>query len=406
MFYKRRYFKDSQQVKLTNSEKALGRSKLQAFMQTHPVRVGTEARQIGQEIPSNFLTYFKSMMLKPLPITLSALLLLGGGTAFGAEQALPNQVLYPVKIQVNERVRAALTPTVKARAKWETRVAERRLEEAEKLASQNELNAEVKTQVESNFDEQAKLVQEKIMALKASGDIEAAVQLSNQFQASLEAHEAILTKLDSEQSDKQAVDLLLEKVKLNAAFSVEKIDTTTAADPTMAGGVETQADLKLAAFKQQGLAAEAIATAKQEITVSVKIQTEIKAKAVVLLESSMNEFSQGSQEFNQGQFKLALEHFTQARIQAEDAITLVKTSGTLQIKTPNLPTLIVPDLPKEELKKVAPTPSKETVPSSPTIDPKAELDLKAAQNTKAEQDAMNQKQDLDPESKAKLDLGL
>ncbi|MBP9762989.1 hypothetical protein KBD34_05245 [Patescibacteria group bacterium] len=346
------------------------------------------------------------MMLKPLPITLSALLLLGGGTAFGAEQALPNQALYPVKIQVNERVRAALTPTVKARAKWETRVAERRLEEAEKLASQNELNAEVKTRVESNFDEQAKLVQEKIMALKASGDIEAAVQLSNQFQASLEAHEAILTKLDSEQSDKQAVDLLLEKVKLNAAFSVEKIDTTTAADPTMAGGVETQADLKLAAFKQQELAAEAIATAKQEIAVSVKIQTEIKAKAVVLLESSMNEFSQGSQEFNQGQFKLALEHFTQARIQAEDAITLVKTSGTLQIKTPSLPTLIVPDLPKEELKKVAPTPSKETVPSSPTIDPKAELDLKAEQNTKAEQDAMNQKQDLDPESKAKLDLGL
>jgi tetratricopeptide (TPR) repeat protein len=382
MFYKRRYFRDSQHINLTDSEKELGRTKLQAFMQAHPVRVGTETRQISQENSSNFLTSFKSMMLKPLPITLSALLLLGGGTTFAAEQALPNQALYPVKIQVNERVRAALTPTMEARVKWEARVAERRLEEAEQLARQNELKAEVKTQVESNFDEQAKLVQEKIMALKASGNIEAAVEVSNQFQASLQAHEAIFTKLESEQSDQQAVDTLIEKIKLNATFDVQKIDPVNVADPTVKDSIESQAEFKLAAFKQQTLATEAIAAAKQEIAASLKIQAEIKAKATLILGGAMNDFRRAEGEFNRGEFKLALENFTQARIQAEEAKALVNTSGTVQIKTPNLPNLIVPDFTKEETS------------TSLETDPKAALD------------AQTQKQELETVDKAKLDLGL
>lgn len=326
MFEKRRYFQDTKNVRLSTDEKLATREKLQAFMRANPVRGEADVRQLEQEAHLNFLSSLKSMMLKPLPITLSALLVLGGGTAFAAERSLPTEALYPIKIQVNERVRATLTPTSEGKAKWQARVAERRLEEAERLALKKNFNTETQAQIELSFDEQAKLVQEKIARLKAEGNIEGAIELSNSFQASLKAHEAILTQLDAQHENKEAFDPLLEKVKLNASVissGKDELDATTS--------IDAQAELKLIAFKKQQIANDSITNAKQTLSVSTNLNSELKIKVTTLLQLANEELGKGNEQFNQTNFKLALSHFEQADTHAQSALIVLKAAQTLKL---------------------------------------------------------------------------
>ena len=364
-------------------------------MQAHPVRGEADVRQLGQEVHPNFLSSLKSMMLKPLPIALSALLVLGGGTAFAAERSLPTEALYPIKIQVNERVRATLTPTSEGKAKWQARVAERRLEEAEKLALKKKFSGETQAQIELNFDEQAKIVQEKIARLKAEGNIEAAVELANSFQASLKAHEAILTQLDAQHEDKEAFDPLLEKVKLNTSVvssEKEELDATAT--------VDAQAELKLMAYKKQQIASDSIANAKQMLSTSANLNSELKVKVSTLLQLANEEFRTGNDQFNQTNFKLALSHFEQADTHAQSALIVIKTAQTLKLDVGSpLPTTNEDPKSAVDVQTNTETDVKSEITPDPTvIEPKATVEI---QNTT---DVMIQSA---PETdKTKLEFGL
>ncbi len=381
MFEKLRYFRQTKNITLKPDEKLLIHEHLKSFMQTHPVRTIAGSRQLRQEAPIHFLSSLKSMLLKPLPITLSALLLLGGGTAFAAEQALPDEALYPIKLQVNERVRATFTPTSEGKAKWEVRVAERRLEEIEKLAAEKKLTAETQAQVETTFDLQTKLIQEKIARLKAEGNINAAAELSESFQMSLQTHETILTKLDAENIDTNAMDPLLEKIKLNATVMTLGADESSAT-----ATMDTQAELKAQAYKKQQAASDAIANVKQNLNESIQLDVEIKAKITTLLQLSLDAFSKGTDQFNQLEFKLAVSQYGQAETSAQEALRLIASSqtdikanaeGQVIFETPlKQDSLIIKQ--KAELNaetKLDPLPQEPPKETEPTFDPKQSLDF-------------------------------
>ena len=87
---------------------------------------------------------WRSLWLLPraLPASLALVLLVGVGTAFAAEGALPGDFLYPIKISVNEKVLTAVALLPKAKASAETRILERRLEEAAELEARGGLHRE------------------------------------------------------------------------------------------------------------------------------------------------------------------------------------------------------------------------------------------------------------------------
>ncbi len=76
-------------------------------------------------------------VLAPLAIVL----LIGSGTSFAAEGALPGDTLYPVKVYVNEGVALSLARSSKAKAEAHAALAERRVAEAQALAAEGRLDA-------------------------------------------------------------------------------------------------------------------------------------------------------------------------------------------------------------------------------------------------------------------------
>lgn len=119
-----------------------------------------------------------------------------GGLSYTAEGALPGDFLYPVKINVNERVRDSLATTRPEAAAWQAEKAERRLTEAEKLAAVSPLNAEVNRTLSREFKKNIKNMESNINSMLAGKDIAYAHDLNVAFQTSLKAHAALLTGLN------------------------------------------------------------------------------------------------------------------------------------------------------------------------------------------------------------------
>src|SRR3989338_6897994 len=104
-----KFISDARSIALTSTEKSAMRQALVSFVRMRPVRVAVAARQIGQR--SSIVQHFVSLVFKPMPIVLIIALVFGGSASFAAEQALPGDTLYPVKVNVNEEVRGLLAFT-------------------------------------------------------------------------------------------------------------------------------------------------------------------------------------------------------------------------------------------------------------------------------------------------------
>ncbi len=153
---------------------------------------GNLLRLIGYQRSSIFSSL---IFMRTMPIILVIALILGGGVSIASEQALPGDALYAVKVGVNENIQTFFAFSTAARADLETKLAARRLEEAEKLAAEGKLDAEVLAQIEENFEEHADRVQARIDKFEADEKFNAALEASSNFETSLRAHEDILLKL-------------------------------------------------------------------------------------------------------------------------------------------------------------------------------------------------------------------
>jgi hypothetical protein len=88
---------------------------------------------------SGFFTFISSLRYYTVPATLGILLVLGAGVLALAETAVPGDVTYTLKVDVTEPLRDALAISQEDQLLWDISKAERRQEEIEALATQEEI---------------------------------------------------------------------------------------------------------------------------------------------------------------------------------------------------------------------------------------------------------------------------
>ena len=123
----KQFGKDTSDWELTASEKIHMRERLLLFIKRHPVMYAQPQRL---HMWSNVINNFKLASLKPMPIFIVLALLLGGGVTFAenspGDTCIPSRFILTSKSGIRGRY-------FEAKANWETKVAGRRLKEAEKL---------------------------------------------------------------------------------------------------------------------------------------------------------------------------------------------------------------------------------------------------------------------------------
>lgn len=209
-------------IVLTKEETNKMRSHLLTYTKENPaeVRNKEESRRTTSK-PHGLLTLFLTKRLMFVSIILALVAMLGGGTAFAAETTIPGDLLYPVKVHINENVRVALAGSTEAKAELEARFAERRLEEAAELEQSGKLKTDVVTRLENNFSAHVDRVEQHITKLTEEGKLEAAAA-QDRLETSIRVHQTILEKLRAKRIE--------VKERLDAKTKAGEHNTTSTAN--------------------------------------------------------------------------------------------------------------------------------------------------------------------------------
>ncbi len=193
----------------------------------------------GKGFTSELFVYIKQRKFVPSLIAVFVLMVTGGFSAL-AENALPGDSLYSLKINVNEHVKGMVAITPEAKARLAVESTERRLQEAIVLSSQGKLTDDKKQILKVQLDKNASNVKTNVASLVASNDISIAKDVSINFEASLKTHELILstisnatttesiaTELTSTSSMTSLMQDLRQEINLNAQVKDNLIQKET-----------------------------------------------------------------------------------------------------------------------------------------------------------------------------------
>lgn len=124
----------------------------------HAARIATVSRSIEEVSPTTLwcTSFFTRLHLNSMPLfAIAAMLLIGGGTTFAAQNSLPGELLYPVKVGVNEHIRLAFAVSNEAETEVQLALLEERVREAQALEAQGRLDGELAVAVRTNVRTQA-----------------------------------------------------------------------------------------------------------------------------------------------------------------------------------------------------------------------------------------------------------
>ena len=213
--------KATEQVVLSAQEKTLMRERLVSYMEHKPVRTRATTEQHTSSVPlfSFFRAHhYSGALAVALLATVSTF-----GVSSAADDALPGDLLYPVKVNVNEEIKTVFLGSDAEELMWESERAELRLQEASQLASEGRLDPKKQEAVAKLFAEHTDAVSEKVHAMEES-DPALVVEVSTDLEAALDAHEVVLARLIVEQEGDGAEEggrTLVEQVR-TAAKETEK----------------------------------------------------------------------------------------------------------------------------------------------------------------------------------------
>lgn len=306
---------ESLRIRMSDEEKSAMRARVLA-----PLRAG------GAPAPMRSpLQWF--MMPRAFVPALALLVVVGGGTVSAAGGALPGDLLYPVKLSINEKVEEAFAQTPVAKAKVQVAFAERRLMEAEALASRGKLSADASAQLESKLGEHTEHANALAIELETE-DPASSAEIKTALAASLNVHSKVLAAVGGASADegsKERSQMLAARAKERAGVSAVVARTAKAApeaatmmlsapaqDAAAIAEPEDRGQQKVAAGLQLK-AAEAIAEVRKDYEAR---KHKLSQKARVAIEAQLSKadtaMSLGSASVGSGAYLQAVADFTKA----------------------------------------------------------------------------------------------
>lgn len=220
-------------LRLTPTEKQHMRVALYEAMKQSPATAsGGVPQDAGMRVVKSPYVFVSPRFAGAFAVLL--ILILGSGTAYAAQGALPGSPLYPVKVNVNDAVRVALATTPQQKALANAAVAQERLDEAQALEAQGRLDATTTAELQQNFDEHAAIA----IALAASSTpAPLAVAGSAPFEASTTVspeEETASSSAEASTTSSSARARFMARPFMKASTSTTTASTSPAASTTEA----------------------------------------------------------------------------------------------------------------------------------------------------------------------------
>ncbi len=315
-------FKKSGEVSLSLFERRKIEGNLAFYMDKHPMRRSSDS------VLSPFFSNFQFKQKKFMIASFALVLIIMGGTSAFANGALPGDLLYPIKLNVNEGASSLFSFGTKSNAQLKVNHADERLVEIEKLSSANRLNAPAVAAVLADFNKDAEKIKEHVIELKAKGKIEDANEVSSSFETSLQNHHSLIVALaEKEEKEKNNEELLSNlAVKVEAHLqvaSLERKDTeNTLANSTTTIEIKSPAEIAMKSAKNTITEVEKYINLNGE-----KIPLILQTEANIKLKDAKGWFAEGEAKILSDKNSEAFIAFKKAKRKAEEVKLMLNSKN-------------------------------------------------------------------------------
>lgn len=328
-----------EQLKILAQRITLGEARKRVLQKALLVRIEEDAAlRVGRAHRhsiyqgSSFTHLIKSLYLKPMPIIILLIIALaGGGTSFAAQGALPGDILYPVKINVNEEVQGTFAFSPEAKVAWETEKANRRLGEAATLTSENRLSENARLQLENQLNKNTDRVKVELKEIESNNPEEAA-DLASNFEVLLRAHGTIFNGIITPSASSSATTTAKFRLAITGAIAKAVEARVDAEDHVVAEGEHSSAGTKAAAEGKIGAATNVIASVRafvEEKKSTLGALSVVSAEAK--LQSADSLLADAKVKLDAGQFAEAFRLASQALRTANESRLTIETRGFLKL---------------------------------------------------------------------------
>ncbi len=185
------FIKRAKDIKLSETERDILRSKILEFISFNPIRGKTPAIR-----EKNYLSIFEiKYFARAVSLVLIIAVVVGGtGVSYAASNALPGEKLYGVKVNINENLEETFATTSKAKLAVQSEHIQKRLDEAQTLRKENKLSPATEKIVALKINEHTEEAIKSINNLKEEGDVETVLETTSKLTPVLEANRNILAK--------------------------------------------------------------------------------------------------------------------------------------------------------------------------------------------------------------------
>nr|MDD3719723.1 DUF5667 domain-containing protein [Candidatus Gracilibacteria bacterium] len=134
----------------------------------------------GEIIKDSQILHFNKKSMLATIIT-SLLIMLSGGVSFAAETSVPGDLLYPIKVNVNEAVQSAFTLGAENEANLQLHLIEERVKEKAALEAEGKLTADVDSEIKARIEKHSENFEKEKESIQNKGDDEVASKLELRF---------------------------------------------------------------------------------------------------------------------------------------------------------------------------------------------------------------------------------
>jgi len=194
--FSEQFKKKSETIRMRANERADLRDRLVSYMEYHPLPADMRTTSMSTKkgvkgIPSEAFRIISihKHYLQGFAGVFAVFLIVG--IPLIAERAVPGDMLYAVKTNISEEVRATLTLSPYAKVEWETQRLERRVAEARLLAREGKLTAETEAKVAMAVKAHSDAAQLEIAQMR-EGDADEAAIAEIAFASALEVQSEVL----------------------------------------------------------------------------------------------------------------------------------------------------------------------------------------------------------------------
>lgn len=172
-------------------------------------------------VPSIWASYFlfiKENRFARYAIVAFLIIFGGGGMVSASEESLPNNFLYPVKVQIVEPIKSAMKKTPEEKAQYQSDLVAERLFEAETLASEGKLSKSNEKKISKLLEEHTEEFDQALKNMNSFESADYVQEVVTNFHVEMDAHAKVLEVMTKNHSENEVVKtarINAEKIKIN-----------------------------------------------------------------------------------------------------------------------------------------------------------------------------------------------